>query len=255
MIYAISDIHGHYEAFKKRIDQLTSSLEKDENKLVLLGDYIDRGPDSYQVLTFIYDLQMQYGKDKVIVLKGNHEEWFLSFLEEEEDVWLAEDREYQTSRTFLSEEQRLKLQEMKSMEESIAYIRSCIKTDHQKLITWMKEMPYYYETPTQIFVHAGVEEEISEEEIDWCALATPKYILTGKFPPTTGKFYKDIIAGHIAAASVAGDDEFEGIYFDKASHYYIDGCVEKTGRLLCFAYDEDEKKSYQLDELGNKKDI
>ena len=53
-----------------------------ENRLVFLGDYIDYGHSSYQVLKYIRDLHAAYGADKVIVLKGNHEAMFLEWVDE-----------------------------------------------------------------------------------------------------------------------------------------------------------------------------
>ena len=255
MIYAISDIHACYEAFQQRIEQLKPKLEEGDNKLILLGDYIDRGTDSYKVLELIHSLQKKFGKEKVIALKGNHEEWFLDFLENGERIWLEEDKDYHTSKTFLLKEQKKTLEKMTSKEEATKYLCSCIKKNHKSLIHWIKNLPYYYETPTQIFVHAGVEEDILEEELEWCTLMTPEYVMTGKYPATLGKFFKDIIAGHIGVSEIAQDETYQGIYFDGESHYYIDGSVEKTGELLCLAYDEKNQKYYELDREGNYKEI
>lgn len=126
-----------------------------------------------------------------------------------------------------------------------------------KLLSWMNKLPYYYETATQIFAHAGVDEEIPEEEMEYCILGTPEYVMTGKFPPTIGKFYKDIIEGHVSAstaASYAGhieDRDFQGIFYDGYSHYYIDGSVECRGNLLCLVYDEEQGKYYELKSDGS----
>lgn len=56
MIYAISDIHGYYRGNYRRLDQMGNLVpfEKGENKIVLLGDYIDYGSDSFKVLRMIY---------------------------------------------------------------------------------------------------------------------------------------------------------------------------------------------------------
>lgn len=265
MIYAISDIHGCLDAFEKRLAQINGDLEKDGNRLVLLGDYIDRGPDSYRVLKRVYSLQKQYGDEKIIALKGNHEVWFEDFLAGRGCDWLAEDDNYNTSGTFLTEEQRAEQDKILSRKDKIDYFIRTIKSNHREQLLWMKKMHYYYETPTQIFVHAGVDEEISEEEMAYCTLGTPEYVMTGKFPPTIGKFYKDIIAGHVAARTAADyaghseDREVQGIFYDGYSHYYIDGSVEYTGNLLCLAYDEEQGKYYELEsdgrltELRNKK--
>ena len=256
MIYAISDIHGCLDAFEKRLAQINPELQKEGNQLVLLGDYIDGGRDSYRVLNRVYSLQKQYGDEKIIVLKGNHEAWFEDFLAGRGRDWLAEDDNYNTSGTFLTEEQRAEQDKICSREDKIDYFVRTIKTNHRELLLWMKKLRYYYETTTQIFVHAGVDEEIPEEEMAYCIPGTPEYVMTGKYPPTIGKFYKDIIAGHVAArtaADYAGHSEgrgFQGIFYDGYSHYYIDGSVECTGNLLCLAYDEEQKKYYELKSDG-----
>lgn len=210
MIFAMSDIHGQYTLFEKRIEQLKPLLQGKDNKLILLGDYIDRGNKSYECLQLAYDLEKEFGSDKVIVLKGNHEVWFEEFLFENEDVWLAEDRNFQTSRTFLTKEQYAKLEVLSSREARIEYIKAQIKVNHKSLLSWMRKLRLFYETDTQIFVHAGVDEDIPEEEMEWCTIGTPDYMMTGKYPPTIGHFYKDVIAGHVAASRVARDKSFKG---------------------------------------------
>lgn len=66
---AIGDIHGCARTFWRLINRL--DLEKTD-LLVLLGDYIDRGPDSKGVINFILALK-EHGY-RVICLRGNHEE-------------------------------------------------------------------------------------------------------------------------------------------------------------------------------------
>lgn len=255
MIYAMSDIHGQYELFERRINQIRPFLSDGNSKLILLGDYIDRGNQSYKCLKLAYDLEQEYGTDRVIVLKGNHELWFEEFLFLNEDIWLEEDKDFFTSGTFLSQEQFEKLDVLPNREARIEYTKECIKKDHSELIHWMRNLRLFYETETQIFVHAGVDEDISEEELAWCTLATPEYILTGKYPPTTGFFYKDIIAGHVAASLLARDKGFDGIYFDGQSHFYIDGTAAKFKRILCLAYDEKTQKYYDLKEDGRVREL
>ena len=247
MIYAISDIHGCYREFCSMIDKMENliSFANGENKLILLGDYIDRGPESRKVLETIFNLQMKLGAENMIVLRGNHEEWFLDFLDDNGDEWLVEDEHLITSKTFLSTEQLDIIKEIATsgnVNEVYLYIKTCIKNNYKELIDWLRKLPYYYETQNQIFVHAGVDEEAG----DLWSSVTPEYVFTGKFPATIGGFYKDVIAGHIPAMMVAGDLNFKGIYHDGQSHYYIDGAVENTGNLLALAYDEITAKYYLL---------
>lgn len=252
MIFAISDIHGAYDLFKERAEQLKPYLEKGD-KLILLGDYIDRGYDSCGCLMLAKELQDKYGKEQVIALKGNHEVWFLDFLVHQGNDWLAEDVRLSTSKTFLTDDEYEELKLLSNREQILDYIRNTIKKSHRELIQWTSNLPLYYETATQIFTHAGVDEDITEDEIEYCTLATGDYIFTGKYLPTTGKFYKDIIAGHVEASYVAKDNSFQGIYYDGYSHFYIDGSVNKNRRLLCLAYDEETGNYYDLGVDDSKK--
>ncbi|MCR5237370.1 MAG: hypothetical protein K6E34_09255, partial [Lachnospiraceae bacterium] len=114
------------------------------------------------------------------------------------------------------------------------------------LINWMRSMKRFVETDTQIFVHAGIDEDAGEEW-EW---GTADHIFTWKYPPTFGRFYKNIIAGHVGTGRIAGDRSFHDIYYDGASHYYIDGSVYRTGNLLLLAYDETDGKYYQMEKQG-----
>ena len=57
-IYAMSDIHGMYGPFMRRIKQLNNleTVKLGIDKLILLGDYIDVGNNSFKVLKTIYEL-------------------------------------------------------------------------------------------------------------------------------------------------------------------------------------------------------
>jgi len=82
---AISDIHGCSATFRKLLQRIAL---KPEDHLYLLGDYIDRGPDSKGVLDIIFSL-IEAGH-QVTCLKGNHEqglEWALHDIERFEH-WL-----------------------------------------------------------------------------------------------------------------------------------------------------------------------
>lgn len=120
-----------------------------------------------------------------------------------------------------------------------------ILSNHEKLIWWIQQMPLYFETKSQIFVHAGVDEEAGEY---WMWGASDNTLL-GKFPATKGKFYKTIIAGHVGTCSrdLAANRSYHDVYYDGESHYYIDGSVYKGGKLLLLAYDEEKEKYYQVE--------
>lgn len=98
---------------------------------------------------------------------------------------------------------------------------------------WLRSLPVVVETDQQIFVHAGIDEEAGP----WWRLGYEDWYFCSKFPPTLGSYDKDIIAGHVGAPGLAGDDCFEGAFWDGESHYYIDGATELTGRITVLRYD------------------
>lgn len=85
--YAISDIHGCIKTFRYLVEEKIKLTTRDE--LFLLGDYIDRGPDSKGVIDFI--LALQASGHQVTTLMGNHEDLLLNALEAPEylSLWLA----------------------------------------------------------------------------------------------------------------------------------------------------------------------
>lgn len=98
---------------------------------------------------------------------------------------------------------------------------------------WLKNLPTYWKTPIQVFVHAGIDEDAQE----YWEQGTSEDVMLNKFPATTGPFPIDIIAGHIGTYALAGDPNFHDIYFDGSSHYFIDGTVEVSGRIPVLTYD------------------
>jgi len=83
---AVSDIHGCVKTFRKLLEERLSLTRSDE--LYLLGDFVDRGPDSKGVLDYIMEL-MEEGY-QVECLMGNHEQMMLNASQDDEDidVWL-----------------------------------------------------------------------------------------------------------------------------------------------------------------------
>ena len=83
-ILVIGDIHGHY----KKFISLYKKLEVTDDDLVIyLGDYIDRGPvgETAYVLDF---MMREVEKNNVIALRGNHEQMMLDFFNNGDFNWL-----------------------------------------------------------------------------------------------------------------------------------------------------------------------
>ena len=73
-LFVISDIHDMY----KPLEQLLQHWNL-QDKLVILGDLVDRGPQSLEVVRKVMALKETYG-DQIIFCKGNHEELLLDYM-------------------------------------------------------------------------------------------------------------------------------------------------------------------------------
>ena len=213
IIYAMSDIHGCLQAFEEALSLVDLS---GDNMLILLGDYIHGGSDSYGVLKKVMELEHNYGSDKVVVLVGNHEDMAM------DGYWPIGAERYDNY-----------------CEEHDA--------DDDKYLSWMQNLRHYYATDHQIFVHAGIDEE-ADDMWEW---GTDDYTFMKKYPADTGHFYMDIIAGHIGTEVISGDTRYHDIFFDGESHYYIDGTVLESGIIPVIKVDTESNKYYRVTESGD----
>jgi len=67
--YIIGDIHGCFSKLQNIYAKIQNIIE-DEDIIIFLGDYIDRGSDSYNVIEFLISIS---DKHNIVFLKGNHE--------------------------------------------------------------------------------------------------------------------------------------------------------------------------------------
>jgi serine/threonine protein phosphatase 1 len=136
-LFAIGDIHGCYESLRELIEHKIE-IEKSD-RLVFLGDYIDRGNQSREVIDYIIELQK---KDfDIITLIGNHESMLLNALDNDE--FLSEWIYNGGSATLMS-----------------FGINSLRQLD-QLYIDFFKGLQFYYPINNFLFVHAGFNDKIS----------------------------------------------------------------------------------------------
>lgn len=240
-LYAISDIHGYLDEFRDALNKV--NLNDKDNRLFLLGDYLDNGLQSFQVISKIIELEEVY-PNQIITLLGNHEEWFYD--------WLILDKPTasafpETIKSFFSPEKLNYIFKSNANNfETDVSIRFKNNIKFNPFINWFKKRyrdERYYETETQIFVHAGIDEEAEKL---WKEL-TSSEIFTNKFLITTGRFHKAIISGHIASWEVAKDRRYLGkIYYDSKSHYFIDGDVTNSKTIPVLYYDTITQKYHFL---------
>ncbi|MFC7290820.1 metallophosphoesterase family protein [Hirschia litorea] len=82
-VYAIGDIHGRADLLKKLMEKIREDVAQSDvpdvrNAIVFLGDYVDRGFQSRQVIDLL--VSDEYAEFDLKFLRGNHEETFQDFL-------------------------------------------------------------------------------------------------------------------------------------------------------------------------------
>jgi hypothetical protein len=146
----VPDTHGQLAMLEKLINQLEQQKVLDSHRLIFLGDYIDRGPDSKGLIALALDLSHQGH----IFLCGNHEYTLIKAMDGDLK-WVKRWDEKYESRTCQS--YGLDTRRMSSAEKAAA-LRSTIPSSH---LNFIRELPWYYETDQEVFVHAGLEENES----------------------------------------------------------------------------------------------
>lgn len=218
-IYAMSDIHGCLAEFEQALGLVMEHLEEPDAMLLLLGDYVHGGPDGKGVLDKIMGLQEKYGRDKVVALLGNHEEFVL--------------------RGDSSVEHMIKN----------LYDDTESEDEEERYVAWMEGLPKYYVEGNTIFVHAGIDEDAGDMW-EWC---TDEYLYTSKYPAQTGQIPgldAKVVAGHVYTSQISGDPYFRDIYYDGKSHYYIDGDVMTSGYIPVLLVDTKRDEYYRVTEGG-----
>jgi len=148
--YVVGDIHGCIKSFRNMVREKIR-LTKDDT-LFLLGDYIDRGPDSKAVLDFIMELQAESCNIKPIL--GNHEYMLLQSLEDEAEF--ANWKKNGSTQTLTSFGIPL---EKTDDPGSILLIPGIY-------IDYIRSLSYYEETDDFYFVHAGLGKDIENPKDD-----------------------------------------------------------------------------------------
>ena len=142
--WVIPDIHGCFKTFKSLVEREIGLTKEDT--LYLLGDYIDRGENSKEVIDYIIHITEE--SYNVNYLIGNHEKYCI-------DAWEA-DRNRLLGRSRVERDWRKHgaANTLKSFEVNRP------RKINQKYIDWMKQGKYYIELEEYVLVHAGLNFKI-----------------------------------------------------------------------------------------------
>ena len=168
----IGDIHGCLNS----LHEILKLIEGEADTFVFLGDYIDRGSESREVVENILEFKKKHRN--VITLLGNHEIMLINYLRGYDDG------------TFLR---------AGGKETLISYgIKPKIKPEKaaqlfpEEHIHFFNELPLLWENEHAIYAHAGIEPgvHLSRQVSSYCLWARDEFIRTPY------KFTKPVVFGH-----------------------------------------------------------
>jgi serine/threonine protein phosphatase 1 len=150
--FAIGDIHGELDHLRTLVARLPL-LDADDT-LVFLGDYLDRGARSEEVVRVVRAFARELGC-RVVTLRGNHEDAWLRVVERgwPEFVFPPGNGCLATMRSYVGGAPPAE-DEMPAQAEVEALFAG--KFFPPDVVEWMKELPYWYEDEHAIYVHAGL---------------------------------------------------------------------------------------------------
>lgn len=139
MTYVFPDLHGRLDHLHAALKAVHEDGAADGDTMVFLGDYIDRGPESAQLVKRLRELQE--ARERVICLSGNHEVMMMGGLSEGGE-WLTGWLLNGGGTTVTSYTDAQGIIDDKAMAEDCA---------------WFASLPTYHEDARRVYVHAGVE--------------------------------------------------------------------------------------------------
>jgi len=207
-LIGIGDIHGCYELLLDLVER-SIMFDPDEDRLVFLGDYLDRGANSKEVVDYVSGLKKHY-PGQIVLLKGNHEDLALRAM-----LCIGDEEACTHARM---------LWYLNGGEATVNSFRG-IEKARQTLIPFIGSLELYHETEEHIFVHAGIPygkspETASSDEILW----DRSYSYNGR---------KTLIVGHSPKSKI---ERLKNIIS-------LDTGAYMTGKLS--GYDVLNKKAYQ----------
>lgn len=177
-IFAIGDIHGCAAELRALLELLPIDSS---STVVFLGDYIDRGPHSREVVDTIIELR---ARCKVVALRGNHEAMLLEFLDGSDPRRVARFIYNGGSSTLAA-----------YADERGHYV---FPEEH---LRFYNELPLFFDDGAHFFVHAGVP-DVPLDEIDLELHADELVWLRKEFIQSSFQWDRCIVHGHTPVASV-----------------------------------------------------
>jgi len=200
-LIAVGDIHGQYDMLQRLMDKIKPSKN---DMFVFIGDYIDRGHKSKEVLDFLIDLKQNY---HTVFLRGNHEDMLLDYLQLDEKAIRGDGYERNGG--------KFTAQSYGDDNSAISELEQLIPATHMDFI---HNTEIYFETEHYFFAHGGVMPGVPFREQQRGVLLWIRY----QFISYPTGLDKVVVFGHTPQRAVLLEDDKIGIdtgagYFKKLS--------------------------------------
>jgi serine/threonine protein phosphatase 1 len=221
-IYAVGDIHGCADLLADMFDRIDDDLKSRPAAKVIqvfLGDYIDRGPHSRQVIDLLIARQRE---NRVVLLKGNHEDCVMRFLNDPTALsqWKNIGGLYTIASYGIN---ATRYRDAQSQRAIAIALRTFMPASH---LNFLRELELSFTCGDYFFVHAGVRPSVSLQD------QSPHDLLwiRDDFLLYEEDFGKIIVHGHTPS-------EQPVIHRNRIN---IDTGAYATGRLTCLVLEDDK---------------
>lgn len=226
MIYAISDIHGHFDLFLELLDRIRLT---DRDTLYVLGDVLDKGPNPIRTILKLMEMS------NIICLAGNHELMALECLE----FLLTEITEHSIEKMDEKMIQNLMTWQLNGSKTTIDEFRALDLGMRQVVIDYMREFIIYEELTVNdneyLLVHGGLGNYDRNKDIEDYSL---KELIWDRADYGI-RYFDDIyvVTGHTPTQEIKSNPK-PGYIYKGNNHIAIDcGCYRPDGRLAAICLD------------------
>ena len=222
---AISDIHGCLKSFQSLLNKLVFTKN---DELYLLGDYIDRGPDSKGVIDYIW--QLQYEGYFIHCIRGNHEQMLLDSFGETHDLELWENHGGNDTLSSFNVES--------------------VEGIPEEYLEWIDNLPYFVELDEYILVHAGLDFNLQNPLEGLNAMMWVRNWYQTIDKEWLGE--RIIVHGHTPTSAIGIRENLNEIT-EKSTMIIDGGCVyDRPGLGYLFAFDLKKRLLFAQNNLDRK---
>jgi len=211
LTYAIADLHGRFDLLESAVFEIRKHAGATPFKIITMGDYVDRGPESREIIEFL--MAWQHVDSSLVCLKGNHEEMMVETIRKplDPDWWIANGGDA----TLISYGHPRKG----------SYQPDVVPADH---LAWLDALPLMHVDEYRVFVHAGVDPTCPLDEQKAAVL------LWWRYPDGTdvGHGERHVVHGHHKFA------DGPKCYVNRTD---LDTFAWYTGRLVIGVFDDSRR--------------